>query len=193
MLVSQGLLVLSQEASKHWAWRSQRGHLPSEALTKGADLVEEAFPKDRFWKPPHGPEGHLTCLPVSSQLTCKQAQVCAMWHYLPKLTAHSLNEKLSLPFVDHLLCTIRDTRLSTCMISQCLDFCRQDVIISVLQRRKLSSVICPASHRKEQSWGLNQVCITPHLQDCFSILPPWVGSPHSSIKLIPPCDGPYCS
>lgn len=89
----------------------------------------------------------------------------------PKPTTYSQNEIPSLPFVGHVLCTIRHTRLPTCIVSQSLKFCKTDAINSILQRRKLSLVICPASHTEEQRWGSNLVCDTLRAQACFSPSP----------------------
>lgn len=64
-------------------------------------MIEEDFPKDRFWKLLQGPEGHLTCLPqlVHSLCATRLKSVRCDRSLCPKLTAHSLNEMLSLPFL----------------------------------------------------------------------------------------------
>lgn len=81
---------------------------------------------------------------MNLQLRCSHAHVHAMGHHLPNLKLLILRTRYwpSLPSIDHLQCTRHHARLNIHCFS-IWQFFRPGIIISIFQRRKLSSMICP--------------------------------------------------
>lgn len=102
----------------------------------------------------------------------------------PKRTAHSQNKILTIHCRLLITSYAPDTMLdlSIDIVSQSLLICKPDIIVSTFQGG--NSVTCQASHMKEPSWDLNQVCVTSHTRLLSIPLP------MATHRL--PCGGPYC-
>lgn len=159
--------MLLQEAAKHQTWSSQKGHLPSEALIKVTMWWRKPFLRADSGSHPTA----LNCISPAFQLTFSLG--ATMLTTCPKLTAHSQNKILTIH--SRLLITSYEPDimldLSIYTVSQSLQFCKPDMIVSTFQSRTLNSVTCPASHMKEPGWDLNQVWVTSHTRLLSVLLP----------------------